>query len=553
MLKSLYINNYVLIDELDIQFDNGFTVITGETGAGKSVILGALGLVFGQRADSKLIRSKDSKCVIEAVFDISENKNLIPFFEQNELDYDASNCIVRREISLQKSRSFINDTPVSLNILRDLSEQLIDIHSQHENLLLMNHGFQLSVVDAIAANNDLLNKYKQLYNAFLKKRRELAVLIQENEQEKSEIDFFEFQFNQLTDARLSVEEFSEIEKDFEIQSHAAEIIATFEKSVELFAGEQKTLSLLKENIQLINGVKKYVQEASLWNDRLETTYIELKDILSEISVFSDKIDFQPQKLEQMQERLNEIYSLQNKFRVKTVEELIQLRDELAEKFQQTEQDTERIEVLQKEIAAIESELINLAGELTKQRKAACKPIETHVSTLMKQLGVPNISFEVRVNTESTLTANGLDEVKFYFSANKNQTLKAVHEVASGGEISRLMLCIKSLIAGKTALPTIIFDEIDMGVSGEIAHRMGEIMYSVSKNMQVITITHLPQIAAKGNQHIKVFKDETGHQARTFMKQLTNDERIKEIAQMLSGHTISEAALANATELLGNNQ
>ncbi len=553
MLKSLYINNYVLIDELDIQFDNGFTVITGETGAGKSVILGALGLVFGQRADSKLIRSKDSKCVIEAVFDISENKNLIPFFEQNELDYDASNCIVRREISLQKSRSFINDTPVSLNILRDLSEQLIDIHSQHENLLLMNHGFQLSVLDAIAANNDLLNKYRQLYNTFLKKRRELAVLIEENKQEKSEMDFFEFQFNQLSDARLSVEEFSEIEKDFEIQSHAAEIIAALEKSVELFDGEQKILYLLKENIQLINGVKKYVQEASLWNDRLETTYIELKDILSEISVFSDKIDFQPQKLVQMQERLNEIYSLQNKFRVKTVEELIQLREEFAEKIQQTEQDTERIEVLHKDIATIESELINLAGNLTKQRKDACKPIETHISALMKQLGVPNISFEVQVNTENTLTANGLDEVKFYFSANKNQTLKAVHEVASGGEISRLMLCIKSLIAGKTALPTIIFDEIDMGVSGEIAHRMGEIMYSVSKNMQVITITHLPQIAAKGNQHIKVFKDETGHQARTFMKQLTNDERIKEIAQMLSGHTISEAALANATELLGSKQ
>ena len=549
MLKSLYISNYVLIDELDIQFEKGFTVITGETGAGKSVILGAIGLVFGQRADSKLLRSNNAKCIIEAVFDISENKNLKTFFEQNELDYDEKNCIIRREINAQKSRSFINDTPVGLNVLRDLSQQLIDIHSQHENLLLMNKGFQLSVVDAIAANYDLLIKYKLLYNSYLKRKRELAVLMQENEREKSELDFFEFQYNQLSEARLSAEEFSEIENEFEMQSHAAEIISALEKSVELFDGEQKTLVLLKENIQQISSVKKYIHEASAWTDRLETAYIELKDILSEIAAFSGKIDFQPQRLEQIQERLNEIYSLQNKFRVKSVEELILLREEFARKIQQTEQDTENIANLEKEIAETEIELKKRALELTKKRETARKPIEEHILGLMKQLGVPNIRFEVQLKSLKELSPDGMDEVKFYFSANKNQALKAVQEVASGGEISRLMLCIKSLIAGKTELPTIIFDEIDMGVSGEIAHHMGEIMHSVSNNMQVITITHLPQIAAKGNQHIKVLKDESGHEARTSMKQLNGTERINEIAQMLSGHTVSEAALANARDLL----
>lgn len=553
MLKSLYISNYVLIDELDIQFEKGFTVITGETGAGKSVILGALALLFGQRAETKMLRSNDVKCVIEAVFDISDNKNLSTFFEQNELDYDAENCIVRREISVQKSRSFINDTPVGLNVLRDLSQNLIDIHSQHQNLLLMNHGFQLSVVDAIASNHDLMIRYKKLYNSFLRKKRELALLIQQNETEKSELDYFQFQHDQLTDARLSVEEFEEIEKEFELLSHAAEIISALEKSVELFEGEHKTLALLKENIQQISAVKRYIGEASTWTDRLETVYIEIKDIQSEVGAFLRKIDFQPQRLQQIQERLNEIYALQNKFRVKTVEELIQIREEFALKIKHTEQDTEKITVLEKEITETVDALKKLSAELTEKRKTATKPIEEYVSALMKQLGVPNIRFEVHVDALKDFSADGKDEIKFYFSANKNQALKTVQEVASGGEISRLMLCIKSLIAGKTELPTIIFDEIDMGVSGEIAHRMGEIMQAISKNMQVITITHLPQIASKGNQHIKVQKDETGHQARTYMKQLTAKERVNEIAQMLSGNTISEAALANAKVLLSGIQ
>ncbi len=430
MLKSLYISNYVLIDELDIQFDNGFTVITGETGAGKSVILGALGLVFGQRADSKLLKNNDTKCIIEAVFDISDNKNLRTFFELNELDYDENNCIVRREISSQKSRSFINDTPVALNVLRELSQQLIDIHSQHENLLLMNHGFQLSVVDAISANNDILNKYKFHFSNFIRKKRELAVLMQEYDNEKSELDFFEFQHKQLLDARLSVEEFSEMENQFKLQSNAAEIISALEKSAELFDGEQKILVLLKENMQYIGSLKKFIPEASVWTERIETTYIELKDILSEISAFSGKINFQPQKLEQIQERMNEIYSLENKFRVKTVEELIQLREDFALKIEQTEQDSERIEVIDKEIAEIETELMKIASELTKERKKATKHIEENITALMQQLGVPNIRFEVHIKTQNELTINGMDEVKFYFSANKNQPLQAVQEVAS---------------------------------------------------------------------------------------------------------------------------
>ncbi len=551
MLKSLHISNYVLIDELDIQFNSGFTVITGETGAGKSVILGALGLVFGQRADSKLIRANEGKCVIEAVFDVSKNINLSAYFEQNELDYDDKNCIVRREISVNgKSRSFVNDTPVALNVLRYLSELLIDIHSQHENLLLVNHGFQLNVVDVIAYNNELLNQYKSEFKSWTKLKNELKELILENERQKSESDYFEFQFKQLSDAQLSVEEFIEIEEEFQLQSHSAEIISALEKAVSLFDDEQKILSLLKENIQLINSVKKYVHDASTWHDRLETTYIELKDILSEISAFSGKIDFQPQRLEQIQLRLNEIYSLQNKFRVGTVEELIQLKDDFAAKIQQTEQDSEKITEIQNEINSIETELKKLANQLSTKRKEACQTAEEHVISQMKLLGVPNIRFEVRINRKNQLTEEGIDEVKFYFSANKNRELQAVQDVASGGEISRIMLSIKSLIAGKSELPTIIFDEIDMGVSGEIAHRMAEIMQNMSKNMQVVTITHLPQIAAKGNQHVKVYKDESGQQAKTYMKKLSQEDRITEIAQMLSGHTVSEAALANAIELLG---
>jgi len=551
MLKSLHISNYVLIDELDIQFNSGFTVITGETGAGKSVILGALGLVFGQRADSKLIRANEGKCVIEAVFDVSKNINLSAYFEQNELDYDEKNCIVRREISVNgKSRSFVNDTPVALNVLRYLSELLIDIHSQHENLLLVNHGFQLNVVDVIAYNNELLNQYKSEFKSWTKLKNELKELILENERQKSESDYFEFQFKQLSDAQLSVEEFIEIEEEFQLQSHSAEIISALEKAVSLFDDEQKILSLLKENIQLINSVKKYVHDASTWHDRLETTYIELKDILSEISAFSGKIDFQPQRLEQIQLRLNEIYSLQNKFRVGTVEELIQLKDDFAAKIQQTEQDSEKITEIQNEINSIETELKKLANQLSTKRKEACQTAEEHVISQMKLLGVPNIRFEVRINRKNQLTEEGIDEVKFYFSANKNRELQAVQDVASGGEISRIMLSIKSLIAGKSELPTIIFDEIDMGVSGEIAHRMAEIMQNMSKNMQVVTITHLPQIAAKGNQHVKVYKDESGQQAKTYMKKLSQEDRITEIAQMLSGHTVSEAALANAIELLG---
>lgn len=551
MLKSLYINNYLLIDKLNVQFANGFTVITGETGAGKSIILGALSLVFGQRADSKLIRPATGKCIIEAVFDITNNPEIKNFFELNQLDYEDSSCIVRREITINgKSRSFVNDTPVALNMLRDLSGMLIDIHSQHENLLLMHQYFQLGVTDAVAAHGQLLTTYQKEYEKWKVLKARLAALQAENDRQKAELDYFEFQHRQLSEAQLSCEEFRELQEEFSIQSHAAEILSALEKSASLLDGDRQILSLLKENNSNIGNIETYLTAAAEWRARFDAVYIELKDVFFEITGYTDKIDFRPQRLEEINNRLNEIYALQNKFRVNTVDELIKLRDEFAAKIEQTEAGTERIDELKVEIEEYNKLLTGLAAELTHNRKVACNLVENHVVEQMKSLGVPNIRFEVRMTAREQLTDSGADEVQFYFSANKNRDLQAVQSVASGGEISRIMLSLKSLVAGKSELPAIIFDEIDMGVSGEIAHRMAQIMSEMSREMQVITITHLPQIAAKGKQHIKVYKDETGLEARTCMTQLTIDQRITEIAQMLSGHTVSEAALANAAELLG---
>ncbi|MDO9153804.1 MAG: DNA repair protein RecN [Paludibacter sp.] len=551
MLKNLHINNYALISVLDINFETGFTVVTGETGAGKSIILGALSLILGNRADSKSIKSDADKCIIEARFDISAYKGINAFFDDNALDFDEKSCLIRREITnAGKSRAFINDTPVALNVLRDLSSRLIDIHSQHENLLLSNESFQLDIVDTIAKNTFVHDNYKTKFNHWNKLKTELKQLTLLAERQTAEQDYIQFQYQLLADAGLSIDEQTELESEYRMLNHAEEIKSALQKSVSLLDEDNKSLQLIKDIISSVSTVKKFIPQGESWYDRLQTTYIDLKDLSADISAYNEKTAFNPQRMEWINERLSEIYTLQKKFKTDSVDGLIELREQFGRKLLEIESYAEQIGMLEKNITESYRELKDEADKLTQSRLNACKPIELHLTEQMKMLGMPNVRFVVRVNQKDEFAENGQDEVQFFFSANKNREMQPVQQIASGGEISRMMLSIKSLVANKSNLPTIIFDEIDSGVSGEIAHRMGEIMQNMSCGMQVIAITHLPQIAAKGKQHFRVYKDESGIKAETFMKQLNTDERITELAQMLSGINVSDAAIKNARELLG---
>lgn len=553
MLKSLYISNYALISELHINFNDGFSVLTGETGAGKSIILGALSLILGQRAETKAIKTDAEKCIIEAVFDISAFKSLNKFFTDNELDQPIDECIIRREITnTGKSRAFINDTPVSLNVLRDLTGQLIDIHSQHDNLLLANDSYQLQVVDIVAQNNALFSDYGIIFNNWLNKISELKKLENMALRHANELDFIQFQFNQLSEANLFDGEQSELEQEQETLSHAEEIKSELSVAGLLLDDERAALPLLKEAIAALSKIKTYIADGQNWNDRLQSAYIELKDICSEINSFADKIEFNPKRLEWVENRLSELYTLQKKYKVESVSELIAIRDDFDNQLQRIESFDEDINKLKHEISISFEKLQQAADKLSQSRYKATQPIEIFMVDQLKQLGMPNIQFKVRINKLAEFTENGYDEIQFMFSANKNREIQPVQQIASGGEVSRLMLSIKYLIANKSELPTIIFDEIDTGVSGEIAHRMGEIMQTMSSGMQVITITHLPQIAAKSSQHYLVYKDDSGLQTQTFIKKLTQDERIKELAQMLSAKKLTEASIQNARDLLGLN-
>ena len=552
MLKSLHISNYALISVLDIDFEPGLTVITGETGAGKSIILGALSLILGQRADSKFLQINTEKCVIEATFDISKYKHLSIFFTQNDIDQDGNLCLIRREITTSgKSRSFINDTPVSLNLIRDLSFRLIDIHSQHENLLLSTQNFQLKVVDIVAQNNGLLQDYQASYRQWRTLQSELEKVQHRADKQRADADYIHFQFNQLNDARLVNNELEELETEQEALSHVEEIKTELFKCSSLLDNEQMILPLLKECIGSIQKVKVYLSSHNQWVDRLESAFVELKDISGEITSFDERLEFDPTRLENIETRLSEIYNLLKKYKVKRVSELIELRESYAQQLQQLDSFDEEIVALTKSIELHFNELRNISDALSLSRMNVAKPIENFLVQQLSQLGMPYIQFEVSFGVLNDFTEEGKDEVQFLFSANKNRQVQPVSEIASGGEVSRLMLTIKSLLAHQSDLPTIIFDEIDTGVSGEIAHRMGEIMKDMSSDMQVIVITHLPQIAARGNQHFRVFKDESGRQTETQIKRLNKDERVAEIAQMLSGKVVSDAALKNADELLQN--
>lgn len=552
MLKSLYISNYALISELHIDFNEGFSVLTGETGAGKSIILGALSLILGQRADTKLLKADTEKCIIEAEFNIAAYPSLASFFNENDLDQnDNKLCQIRREITGNaKSRAFINDTPVSLNVLRELTSRLIDIHSQHDNLLLGTEGYQLGVVDMIAQNSKEQQNYSELYNKWQNEIAELRKLENMAAKQSAELDFVRFQFNQLNEAALKSGEQEELEAEQQTLSHAEEIKTELQTSVILLDEEKSILPMIKEVQNSLSRIKKFLPEAGDWIERIDTAYIDLKDICNELNSLADKVEYNPQRLEWLQNRLSDIYTLQKKYKVDTTDELIRKRDEFDTILQRIDSFDEEIESLKRRIADSKADLTSAALKLSETRRKATKPIADFLVEQLKQLGMPNIRFEVEISTLEDFGPNGNDEVQFLFSANKNRDMQAVQLIASGGEVSRLMLSIKYLVANKSELPTIIFDEIDTGVSGEIADRMGEIMQKMGEAMQVITITHLPQIAAKSSQHYLVYKDDKGLQTQTYIRKLTAEERITQLAQMLSGKQLTEASVQNAKDLLG---
>lgn len=551
MLRSLYIQNYALIEKLDINFDSGFSVITGETGAGKSIILGAIGLLLGQRADVKSIRTGASKCVIEARFDISAY-GMQPFFEENELEYEEE-CILRREVYASgKSRAFINDMPASLAQMKELGELLIDVHSQHQNLLLNKEGFQLNVLDILSHNEEVLAAYQSVHKEWKQALYDLEKIIARAEQDKADEDYIRFQLEQLEEARLSEGEQEELEQEADTLSHAEEIKAGLYRAGQiLYSDEGGLLSGLKDCLNTMIGLQNVFPVAGELAERLESTYIELKDISQEISGKEEEVEFNPARLEEVNERLNLIYTLQQKHRVSTIGELLALENEYAMKLSAITSSEEDIEKLKASCDVLYNKVKKQAAVLTKARTAAAREVEKQMASRLVPLGMPNVRFQVEMGTRKEPGMHGIDTVNFLFSANKNGTLQNISSVASGGEIARVMLSVKAMIAGAVKLPTIVFDEIDTGVSGEIADRMADIMQEMGEsNRQVISITHLPQIAARGRAHYKVYKQDNEKETNSHIRRLTDNERVEEIAHMLSGATLTEAALNNARALLG---
>ena len=553
MLQSIHIQNYALIESLDIDFHSGFSVITGETGAGKSIILGAIGLLVGQRADSKAIKTGASKCVVEAHFNISTYQ-LEDFFNENDLEYDGEECILRREVHASgKSRAFINDTPASLVQMKALGEKLIDVHSQHQNLLLNHEDFQLNVLDILANSREALQTYKSLYNSYKQTVRELNTLIEEAEKNRQDEEYIRFQVQQLEDAHLQAGEQEELEQELEMLTHAEDIKSSLFKVNQLMdEGEMNLVSLSKEAMQVLQSISRVYAPASEWSNRLESCYLELKDMAHEIAYASDEIEFNPTRLDYVNERLNLIYTLQQKHQLSSVEELLELAGKLNEKLDTITSSDDHIQELTQKKDLLYQQVLSQAEILTRMRTEASKEIEAQMQAYLIPLGMPNVRFAVELSPRKEPDASGMDNVSFLFSANKNGTLQQVASIASGGEIARVMLSLKAMIAGAVKLPTIIFDEIDTGVSGSIAEKMALIMQEMGQaDRQVISITHLPQIAARGAHHYKVYKEDTEVGTNSHIRILNEEERINEIAHMLSGATLTEAALNNAKALLNN--
>lgn len=550
MLKQLIISNYALIDSADIRFEEGFSVITGETGAGKSIMLGALGLILGQRNDTSAMRDKEQKCVVEAHFNI-EGYGLESLFSAEDVDFDKETVIRREVLPNGKSRAFVNDTPANLNFLKELTQRLIDIHSQHQNLLLGDYSYQLMVVDTVAKNTHIRDSYRKEFLKLRQLQKERSRLVEMHEKQKADRDYWEFQAVQLRNAGLKAEEQTELEKELEQLTHVEEIKAALVSANHLLVeSEFSVLDGLHQIQNEIRRIVKYLPDAEELATRLDSVYIEMKDVASEIVDKTSGIEFDPQRIRLVQDRLDTIYSLQQKHHVDSVEALLELLADFDNKLQNLDSFEEQLENLNGAIENQNATVENLALQLTESRKAVFNHIETAVESQLHELGMPHAKFKVSLEKAETLRDDGADEIQFLFTANKNSQLADIPKVASGGELSRVMLCIKSLLSSAKGLPTIIFDEIDTGVSGEIADKMGRIMQQMGSNIQVVSITHLPQIAGKGAHHYKVFKSDAGNQTVSEIKKLTYEERVIEIAGMLSGAQLTDAAVTNARDLMG---
>lgn len=551
MLTQLFIKNFALIDELNVDFHIGFSVITGETGAGKSIILGALGMILGQRADAKLIKNGAAKCIVEAHFNL-EKYDFQQFFTDNDIEYDASDSIIRREISAAgKSRAFVNDTPVQLAVLKSLGEQLVDIHSQHQNLLLQKEDFQLNVVDTIAQNQKELNSYRQLFNDLRDSQQALSQLKHDIEENLRDADYIRFQLQELEKAKLTEDLQEQLEQESNTLSHSEDIKNSLFTANELLNGDDNGIvNQIRKVTQSLHSIASVFPSIEELYERVDSSHIELKDIAEELSSVAESIEYNPARLEEVNSRLDHIYALEQKFHVTSTKELLTIKAELESKISNIDNSDEQLSILQAKVNALNEQCTEAAAKLTATRIKAAKTIEKEMLSRLIPLGIPNVRFEVSVSQAPQLTTTGTDKLQFLFSANKNTQLQPVAQVASGGEIARVMLALKAMISGKVKLPTIIFDEIDTGVSGKIAQKMAAIMQEMGNNeRQVISITHLPQIAALGTHHYKVYKEEDRNTTTSHIIQLSQQQRINEIAQMLSGDNITDAAITNAKELL----
>lgn len=551
MIQRLFIRNYALIDSLEIDFRPGFTVLTGETGAGKSIILGALSLILGQRADSKAIKDAAQKTVIEGTFDVSAYE-MRSFFEENDLDYEPSGiCILRRELSpAGKSRAFVNDTPVSLTVLKELGGQLIDIHSQHQNLLLGDNRFQLRMIDIWAGDESLLSQYRTEYKRYCDLRDSLDRLRRASEENRKEEDYLRFQYDQLCEARLQPGEQSLLEDEQEMLTHAGEIKNALYSVAQYLGGDEGgALLQMKECQSVLRSLLRIYSAVEPLSERIESAYIEMKDILGEIEDRQETVSVDPIRLQEVESRLDLIYGLQQKHHVSTIDELLSLQADLQQRLEAIDHSDEQITELQRKLSEQEKSLHTLAERLSAARHEASVGFTEKLIERARPLGMPHLRFEVEWKSKEGFDADGTESVRYLFSANKNRPMESVGDIASGGEISRLMLTIKSLAADAAALPTIIFDEIDTGVSGEIADKMGEIMAGMAHYMQVVAITHLPQVASRGEYHYRIYKNDEGETTQTCIEPLDNTRRAEEIARMLSGTQLTEAALKNARELL----
>jgi DNA repair protein RecN (Recombination protein N) len=549
MLVKLFVQNYALIRELDVEFENGLTIITGETGAGKSILLGALSLILGSRADSTVLLDKNEKCIVEGTFRI-EDYDLDDFFVSNELDYEKVTTL-RREINpAGKSRAFINDTPVTVGLIKELGDKLIDIHSQHQTLMLNDNTFQLNLIDSFAGTIVLRNDYRLVYTGFLKLKKEFSGVKEKADKNRADLEYYQFQLKQLDEAKLKEGEQEELETEQELMSHAEEIKAALSGSSTLFSGEGiSILKMLREVKLNLGKIRSFIPDGETLMARTESSLIELDDLAVEIENLSLSIDADPQRLALVNSRLDTLYSLIQKHRVGNLSELLKKKEEISDLVNSIVSSDDHLAGLEKLLAEEMSKLKRMADEISDRRRKVIPEIELKVTELLKQLGMPNAKFRISLIQSPDFHPSGIDVADFLFSANKQIAPENLAKIASGGELSRVMLSLKSLLSKNNSLPTIIFDEIDSGVSGEVADKVGQILSAMGKYMQVINITHLPQVASRGTKHYHVYKDDTADSTITRVKLLSDDERILEVARLLSGSEVTETSLKNARELL----